>query len=81
MRFHKIENSGAVLVIGLEPHSPAKAAGMREGDAILTINGQTINDVDDLQRALYDAVPDRPTKITAIRHTDIMEFECYAESR
>lgn len=81
MRHHKIENSGAVLVIGLEPESPAKAAGMREGDAILTINGQTINDVDDLQRALYDAVPDRPTKITAIRLTDVLEFECYAESK
>lgn len=37
-RFHQISNSGAVLLIGIEPQSPAKRAGLREGDALVSIN-------------------------------------------
>ena len=38
-----------VFVTGVLPHSPAEKAGIRSGDAILTVNGNEINDVLDYQ--------------------------------
>lgn len=38
-----------VFVTGIIPHSPAEKAGIRPGDAILTVNGNEINDVLDYQ--------------------------------
>jgi S1-C subfamily serine protease len=81
MRFHNIENTGAVLIIGIEPNSPAQRTGLREGDAIISINGHAVNSVDDVQRTLLDAKPEQPAKIVAIRHSETMEFECRIELR
>ena len=38
-----------VFVTGVLPHSPAEKAGIRSGDAILSVNGNEINDVLDYQ--------------------------------
>ncbi|MBQ5841952.1 MAG: PDZ domain-containing protein, partial [Clostridia bacterium] len=38
-----------VFVTGIIPHSPAEKAGIRSGDAILSVNGNEINDVLDYQ--------------------------------
>lgn len=83
MRYHNVPNTGAVLVIGVEPNSPAQRAGLKEGDAILSVGGHEVNDVDELQRALLSVTPDakEPTKIKAIRFSDLIELECNAEFR
>jgi DNA-binding MarR family transcriptional regulator len=41
-----------MLVVGVEPDSPAAAAGLDEGDLIQTISGQPIHSTGDLERAL-----------------------------
>jgi S1-C subfamily serine protease len=74
-RFHDLQNTGSVLVIGFDSDSPAKRSGLREGDAIVSLDGRTINDVDDLHRALIDKRGDR-VQLSVIRHTELMQLDC-----
>ncbi len=37
-----------VLIVGIAPNSPAEAAGLREGDLILSMNGEPIRSIDHL---------------------------------
>ncbi len=71
-RFHQISNSGAVLLIGIEPQSPAKQAGLREGDALISINGQNINSVDDLHRLMLAIKTETPSVLAVIRHSELI---------
>jgi DNA-binding MarR family transcriptional regulator len=41
-----------LLVMGVEPDSPAAAAGFEQGDLIQTVSGQAIHSTGDLERAL-----------------------------
>lgn len=78
-RFHQISNSGAVLIIGIEPNSPAKRAGIREGDALVSINGQTVNSVDDLHRLMLTIKTDRQSVVTVIRHSELLSVPLIPE--
>lgn len=73
-RFHQISNSGAVLLIGIEPQSPAQGAGLREGDALVSINGQEVNSVDDLHRLMLTVKTDTESVVTAIRHSELVSI-------
>lgn len=73
-RYHQISNSGAVLLIGIEPQSPARRAGLREGDALVSINGHEINSVDDLHRLMLTVRTDAESVVTAIRHSELISI-------
>ena len=57
-----------VLVRGVEPGSPAEAAGIREGDLIVAAGGSAVGDVDDLHEALGAA--GFPLDVTVVRGAD-----------
>jgi S1-C subfamily serine protease len=48
-----VEDTG-VLVVSVEPNSPAQRAGLREHDIIVNIGGNAVAAVDDLHRWLVD---------------------------
>ena len=81
VRFHQLENTGAVLITGFESDSPAKRSGLREGDAIVAFDGQMVNDVDDLHRALLLANGGGKRHVTAIRHSDVISISSEVDSR
>jgi len=54
VRHHKLASEGGVLIVQLEPQSPAARAGLEEGDIILEFDGQTIQRTDDLHRLLTE---------------------------
>ncbi len=56
-----------LMVVGVEPGSPADQAGLLLGDVLIDVAGQTIADVDDLQAALGPATVGKPTTVTVIR--------------
>ncbi|MDR0534728.1 MAG: trypsin-like peptidase domain-containing protein [Verrucomicrobiales bacterium] len=70
VRFHQLPLSQGVLVVGLEPDSPARTAGLTEGDIVIAFNGQPVAGIDDLHRQLVAAVIGVPTRLTVIRYTE-----------
>jgi S1-C subfamily serine protease len=74
VRFYNLPKETGVVVLGIEPSSPARAAGVREGDVIvaLTIAGddKPVAGVDDLHRLLTDVQVGVRSTLTIIRHTD-----------
>ncbi|MBW4618878.1 MAG: trypsin-like peptidase domain-containing protein [Cyanosarcina radialis HA8281-LM2] len=50
----RIDEERGVLVVRVVPNSPAARAGLRSGDAIVKINGESITDVDRLQQIVRD---------------------------
>jgi S1-C subfamily serine protease len=52
VRFHGLARDGAILVISVEPNSPAERAGLRDGDVIVAFEDQPVSGIDDLHRHL-----------------------------
>jgi S1-C subfamily serine protease len=59
-----------VVVLGVEDRSPARDAGLREGDVIVALDEKPVAGVDDLHRLLTDAQVGARCGLTVIRHTE-----------
>jgi S1-C subfamily serine protease len=59
--------SSAVLVLSVEPGSPASRAGVGQGDLILALGDAPVSGVDDLHRLLTDERIGMPTVLTVLR--------------
>jgi len=70
VRFYNLPKETGVVVAGVEERSPARAAGIREGDVIVALGGKPVAGVDDLHRLLADARIGARTELIAIRHTE-----------
>jgi S1-C subfamily serine protease len=67
VRYHGLEREEGILVISVEPGSPADEAGLREGDVIVSIGGQAVSGLDDLHRLLTEERIGVYTSLTLIR--------------
>jgi S1-C subfamily serine protease len=67
VRHFHLEARSGVQVTGVEPASPAAAAGLREGDIIVQVNGSPIAGIDDLQRLLGRVELGMPLRIDVLR--------------
>jgi S1-C subfamily serine protease len=56
-----------LLVLGVEPSSPADRAGLREGDVVVGLDGRPIRGIDDLHRELTVARVGARTTFTLLR--------------
>lgn len=65
---HGLAAPSGVLVVGIEPESPAGVAGLREGDIIVSFEATTIPGIDDLHRLLTDTRIGVPAELTILRH-------------
>lgn len=74
VRFHRLAADHGVLVVGIEPGSPASRAGLREGDVVVAFAGESVSGIDGLHRHLVADVIGIPTLITVIRHTEKLDL-------
>ena len=79
VRFHRLPVTNGVLVAGTEPGSPARRAGLLEGDVIVDFMGKPIDGIDALHRQLVGSAIGIPTRIIAIRHTEKLELSITPE--
>jgi S1-C subfamily serine protease len=56
-----------ILVIAIEPHSPAQRAGLREGDIIVRFADSVVAGIDDLHRLLTDQHIGQQATLTILR--------------
>ncbi len=70
VRFHKLEADRGVLVMEVEPGSPAALAGVQVGDTIVGYKGHVIATIDDLQKQLSAEEIGVPSPIMFLRDTE-----------
>src|SRR5437667_1041480 len=74
VRYHRLPVSEGVLVVGVEPASPAVQAGLREGDIIIAFKNQPVASIDQLQRCLGATEIGVTSPIAVVRHTEKLEL-------
>ena len=74
VRYHRLPVSEGVLVVGVEPASPAVQAGLREGDVIIGFKNQLVASIDQLQRYLGATEIGVTSPIAVVRHTEKLEL-------
>jgi S1-C subfamily serine protease len=79
VRFYDLPKDSGVVVISVEEASPARRIGMREGDVIVSLDGQPVAGVDDLHRLLTDARVGVSSTLTVLRHTERLEMKVVPE--
>src|SRR2546427_2776253 len=65
-RYYRLTQGRGVLVVGVEPGSPARLAGLREGDLIVAFKGYPITSIDDLLRSLVNSEIGVPSEVTVL---------------
>jgi S1-C subfamily serine protease len=70
VRFYDLPKETGAMVLSVEESSPAKGAGLREGDIILALEGQPVAGVDDLHRLLTEVRVGVSSSLTILRGTE-----------
>jgi S1-C subfamily serine protease len=71
---HGLESNGGVLVLGVEPSSPASRAGIQDGDVIVGFGEARVNGIDDLHRALTEDAVGKTAKLGVLRREEKLEM-------
>jgi S1-C subfamily serine protease len=79
VRFYDLPKEMGVVVLGVEENSPARRAGLREGDIIVALEGQPVAGVDDLHRVLTDVRVGVSCSLTVLRRTEKVELKVVPE--
>jgi len=67
IRYFDLAQESGVQVLGVAPASPARKAGLREGDVVISLGQTAITDIDDIHRRLSKDVIGRKVDIVVLR--------------
>jgi len=66
--------SGGVLIGDVSPNAPAAKAGLNKGDVIVKLNGQTVNDANDLRLNISQMAPGAAVKLDVWRNGKTQDY-------
>ena len=75
VHFHKVAVPSGVMIVSLEPGSPAERARLKPGDVIIGFGGRPVASIDDLQRLLSSECVGIAVTAEIVRATEILSFE------
>jgi S1-C subfamily serine protease len=81
VRHYDLPVESGILVVSFEPDSPARRAGLAEGDIIIGFDGQPIAGIDDLHRLLTDERVGRAAQLAIIRRTERLTLEVVPQEK
>jgi S1-C subfamily serine protease len=67
VRFHGLASESGILLVSVEPQSPAARAGLHDGDLIVAFGDRPVASIDDLHRLLTAERAGVPTTVTILR--------------
>jgi S1-C subfamily serine protease len=70
IRGHHLPVNSGILVVSVEPNSPAQLSSLHEGDIVVGLNDHPIPDIDALHRLLADYHAGDRTALTVLRGTE-----------
>ncbi|MDA2931890.1 trypsin-like peptidase domain-containing protein [Nitrospinae bacterium AH-259-F20] len=70
VRHYNLPVESGVLIASIEPDSPARRTGLREGDVIIALDGHPVAGVDDLHKLLTDERVGVLSPLTVIRRNE-----------
>src|SRR5580692_6920266 len=75
VRFHNLPVETGLLVVSVEPNSPAEHAKLVVGDVIVEFAGQPVATIDALHKLLTDSRIGVRTPLTVVRHAEKLSLE------
>jgi len=81
VRAHGLGADTGILIVSVEPNSPAQRAGLESGDIIVTFSGQSVAGIDALHRILTDQQVGLPALVGFLRGTEKMVVEVVPSPR
>lgn len=75
VRFYNLPVESGIMVISYDESSPAKKAGLLEGDIIVSFDDHPVAGIDDLHKLLTEARIGSKSSLTVIRRTDKLTLE------
>lgn len=79
VRFHNLAIETGVLVVSIEPGSPAQKAGLIEGDVIIGFEQHSIANIDELHRQLTEEQVGVRSILTVLRGSEKLELAIVPE--
>ena len=79
VRFYHLPVESGVLAVFIEENSPARKAGLIEGDVIIGLDNHPIAGIDDLHKVLTEERVGVKTELTIIRRTEKIVLEIIPE--
>jgi S1-C subfamily serine protease len=80
-RYYELPNENGILVVSMDDGSPAKKAGLTEGDIIISFGGEKIEGIDELHRLLTEDRVGSRVPITIIRRNEKLDLEIVPHER
>jgi S1-C subfamily serine protease len=79
VRFYDLAKESGAMVLSVEENSPARRAGLRDGDIIVALEGRPVAGVDDLHRVLTDVRVGVSCSLSVLRRTEKLELKIVPE--
>ena len=81
VRHYRLPQDTGVLVIAVEPGSPAQAAGLLEGDVIVRAGAHPAASIEAIQRVLTQSTIGAPLPLTVLRGTELVTLTAVPAER
>jgi len=79
VRFYDLPKETGAMVLAVEENSPAKRAGLRQGDILVALDAQAVAGVDDLHRLLTELRVGASCELTVLRWTEKLQLKIVPE--